>query len=166
MQEVNYKITIVDESGGKKTPVSTQQAPEGTEAGQAVSQAVASSNKDKGLVASGLVAVQQITPYVNQIANFSVSQIGANTGAWELQQRTQFLAGLASSATTIAMGFAVGGPVGALATLGMQAVGSAISMAQKSAEIDTQRRIEAENISLRSSRLGQAVNRSRGGTVS
>ena len=165
MQEVNYKITITNESGGTKTPVSTQTQPEGTPSAQPVSQPQATAQKDKGMVAAGLVAVQQLSPYVNQIANFKISQIGAETGAVELQQRTQVLSGLASAGVSIAMGAVVGGVPGALVSAGLTALQSSISYVQQTQAIQTQRRIENDNIALRKSRLGQTVNRSRGGNV-
>lgn len=165
MQEVNYKITITNDSGGTKTPVSTQAQPEGTPSAQPVSQQQATAQKDKGVVAAGLVAVQQISPYVNQIANFGISQIGAETGAVELQQRTQVLSGIASAGVRIAMGAVVGGVPGALVSAGLTALQSSISFVQQKQAIQTQRRIENDNIALRKSRLGQTVNRSRGGNV-
>lgn len=165
MQEVNYKITIVNESDGNKTPVSTQQKADGTDAGQQVTQAVAQNRKDNGVVAAGLVAVQQISPYVNQIANFGISQIGAETGAIELQQRAQVISNFASTGANVAMGAMVGGVSGALVTLAISALQSSISFLQQTQAIQTQRRIENDNIALRKSRLGQTVNRSRGGNV-
>lgn len=166
MQEVNYKITIENSTGqGNRTPVSTQTQPEGTQSAQPVSQPQATAQKDKGVVTAGIVAVQHITPYVNQIVNFGVSQIGADTGAVELQQRTQVVTSAVSAGTSIALGAVVGGVPGALVSMAFTALQSAISYIQQTQAIQTQRRIENDNIALRKSRLGQTVNRSRGGNV-
>lgn len=162
----DVRIIITNETDGNLVPVSTKESPKGTKAGKAVSQNEAERKKDKRELAAGLVAVQQVKPYIDQAINFSVSQIQATTGSAELQQRAQLVTGAASSGISIALGAAVGGVPGAAMTAALSALQSSISFVTNSMAITNQRRIENENINLRKSRLGQSVNRSRTGGVS
>lgn len=162
----SINIIIRNETDGDNIPVSTKDSPKGTKAAKAVSQEEAARKKERGELVAGLVAVQQVKPYVDQAINFGVSQIQATTGSAELQQRAQLVSGAVSSGTSIILGAAVGGVTGAAATAALSVLQSSISFVQNSITIENNRRIERENINLRKSRLGQSVNRSRTGGVS
>ncbi len=162
----DVKIIITNETDGDPIPVSTKERPQGTKAGKAVSQNEAERQKDRGFLAAGLVAVQQVKPYIDQAINFNVSQIQATTGSAELQQRAQLITGMASTGISIGLGAMVAGPSGAAVTAALSALQSSISFVQNSIAIGNERKIEFENINLRKSRLGQSVNRSRTGGVS
>ena len=162
----SINIIIRNETDGDNIPVSTKDSPKGTKAAKAVSQEEATRKKERGELVAGLVAVQQVKPYVDQAINFRFSQIQATTGSAELQQRAQLVSGAVSSGTSIILGAAVGGISGAAATAALSVLQSSISFVQNSITIENNRRIERDNINLRKSRLGQSVNRSRTGGVS
>jgi hypothetical protein len=162
----SINIIIRNETDGDNLPVSTQDSPKGTRAAKAVSQEEAARKKEKGELAAGLVAVQQVKPYIDQAINFGVSQIQATTGSAEIQQRTQLVTGAASTGISITLGALVGRATGAAVTAAMSALQASISIVQNSIARENNRRIENENINLRKSRLGQSVNRSRTGGVS
>ena len=162
----SINIIIRNETDGDNIPVSTKDSPKGTKAAKAVSQEEDTRKKERGELVAGLVAVQQVKPYVDQAINFRFSQIQATTGSAELQQRAQLVSGAVSSGTSIILGAAVGGVTGAAATAALSVLQSSISFVQNSITVENNRRIERENINLRKSRLGQSVNRSRTGGVS
>lgn len=159
------EVIIRDETIGDRTPVTTTNEPEGTTAGHGVSQQKAEAKADKGMMAAGLVAVQQAMPYVNTAINFGVSQIQMRTGSAELQQRAQIVSGLASTAISIGLGAAIGGVKGAAISAALQVVQGSISFVQNSITISQQKAFESENLRLKSSRVGMTVNRSRTGGV-
>lgn len=159
------EVIITDTTAGDRTPVSTQAEPQGTTAGQGVSQSKAEKSNDKGMVAAGLVAVQQVMPYVNSAVNFGVSQIQMTTGSAELQQRMQIVSGMASAGISIGLGAAIGGVPGAAISAALSALQSSISFVQNSIMVGQQRQLEAENLALKKSRLGMTVNRSRTGGI-
>lgn len=157
------EVIITDTTAGDRVPVSTQAEPQGTTAGQGVSQSKAENKADKGAVVAGLVAVQQVMPYVNSAVNFGVSQIQMTTGSAELQQRAQLVSGMASTAISIGLGAAVGGVPGAAISAALAALQSSITFAQNSIVLNQQKVLEGENLRLKSSRVGMTVNRSRSG---
>lgn len=157
------EVIITDTTQGDRVPVSTQAEPQGTTAGHGVSQSKAERQSDKGVVAAGLVAVQQVMPYVNSAVNFGVSQIQMTTGSAELQQRVQLVSGMASTAISIGLGAAVGGVPGAAISAALAALQSSITFAQNSIILNQQKVLEGENLRLKSSRVGMTVNRSRSG---
>lgn len=157
------EVIITDTTQGDRVPVSTQAEPQGTTAGQGVSQSKAENKADKGAVVAGLVAVQQVMPYVNSAVNFGVSQIQMTTGSAELQQRVQIVTGMASSAISIGLGAAVGGVPGAAISAALAALQSSITFMQNSIVLNQQKVLEGENLRLKSSRVGMTVNRSRSG---
>lgn len=159
------EVIITDTTQGDRVPVSTQAEPQGTTAGQGVSQSKAENKADKGAVVAGLVAVQQIMPYVNSAVNFGVSQIQMTTGSAELQQRAQLVSGMASTAISIGLGAAVGGVPGAAISAALAALQSSITTVQRINTINLNRNIERENLDRKISRVGQSVNRSRTGGV-
>ena len=80
----DVKITITNDTDGKRVPVSTPDSPQGTAAAAPVSQKKAEQAKDRGAIVAGGVGAQQIKPYVDTVINFSVSQIQATTGSAEM----------------------------------------------------------------------------------
>lgn len=142
-------------------PVAT---PDGV-TGKAPTSNTVSQEQAKGNNAAGLVAAQQIAPYVNQAVNFGVSQIGDVRGSPELQQRLQVVTGVASFAANVGLGAMTGGVAGAVTMAVVSAVQSAVSTAYRVQEISNQRLIENETINYRKSRYGQSINRSRYGGV-
>ena len=162
MAEATYIIRVQDEREDMSgVPVAT---PEGV-TGKAPTSNTVRQEQSKGNNAAGLVAAQQIAPYINQAVNFGVSQIGAVRGSPELQQRLQVMTGAASFAANVGIGAMTGGVAGAAVMVAVSAVQSAVSTAYRVQEISNQRMIENETISYRKSRMGQSVNRSRFGGV-
>ena len=162
MAEATYIIRVQDEREDMSgVPVAT---PEGV-TGKAPTSKTVSQEQVKGNNTAGLVAAQQIAPYINQAVNFGVSQIGAVRGSPELQQRLQVVTGVASFAANVGIGAMTGGVAGAAVMVAVSAVQSAVSTAYRVQEISNQRMIENETISYRKSRMGQSVNRSRFGGV-
>lgn len=162
MAEMEYIIRVQDEREDiSGVPVAT---PDGV-TGKAPTSNTVSQEQAKGNNAAGLVAAQQIAPYINQAVNFGVSQIGAVRGSPELQQRLQVVTGVASFAANVGLGAMTGGVAGAAAMAVVSAVQSAVSTVYRVQEINNQRMIENETISYRKSRMGQSVNRSRFGGV-
>jgi hypothetical protein len=159
------EVIITDTTQGDRTPVATPTEPKGTTAGQAATQDKAEKKGEKGAAVAGLVAIQQIMPYVNSAVNFSVSQIQMQTGSAELQQRAQLVTGMTSTAISIGLGAAVGGVPGAAVSAALAALQGAISYVQNSMIIAQQKRLEDENLQLKRSRIGMTVNRSRTGGV-
>ena len=157
-----WTILIRDEQEDVSgVPVAT---PDGV-TGKAPTSNTVSQQQAKGNNAAGLVAAQQIAPYINQAVNFGVSQIGAVRGSPELQQRLQVVTGAASFAANVGLGAMTGGVAGAAAMAVVSVVQSAVSTAYRVQEISNQRLIENETLSYRKSRMGQSVNRSRFGGV-
>lgn len=159
------EVIITDTTLGDRTPVTTQKEPQGMEAGQGVSQTKAEKKNERGAVVAGLVAVQQVMPYVNNAVNFGVSTIQMQTGSAELQQRAQIVSGAVSAVVSIGLGAAVGGVPGAAVSAALQVLQSTITFAQNTAIIAMQKNLEAENLRLKTSRIGMTVNRSRTGGI-
>lgn len=163
-QSIN--VYFYNETDGDKLPVSTQSEPGGTSSGTPVSQPKAERKKEQGAFVAGVVAAQQIKPYVDQIIGFKVSQIEATTGSAELQQRAQIVSGAVSAVASIGMGAVVGGVPGAIVSTALTVLSSSITAVQNVSAIENNRRIERENLQRRKSAYGQSVNRSRTGGTS
>ena len=163
MEEKQYRVIIEDNTESRSdipvsgsddltNPVRPGSVPTVQKSAKAV---------DKGAVAAGLVAVASIRPYVDMAVNFGISQISLVTGSEEAQQRAQAVNGMVSSATSLGIAAIAGGIPGLAAAAGMMA----IAFSQHNYTVNVKKAIEAENINLRTSRLGAATNRSRGGAV-
>ena len=160
------RVIITNATDDDRIPVSTTAEPQGTTVGAGVSQTKASTKMDKGVNVAGLVAVQQVMPYVNNAVNFGVSQIQVTTGSAELQQRAQVVSGAVSTVASIGLSAAVGGVPGAAIAAALSALNFAITSIQRSYEINVQKNLEGENLRLKKSRVGMTVNRSRSGGTS
>lgn len=163
MEEKQYRVIIEDNTENRAdVPVSgSDDLTRPVRPGEAPTVSKATKAVDKGAVAAGLVAVCQIRPYVDTAINFCVSQISLTTGSEEAQQRAQAVNGMVSSATSLGIAAIAGGIPGLAAAAGMMA----IAFAQHNYTVNVKKAIEAENINLRTSRLGAATNRSRQGGV-
>lgn len=161
--EVKYRLIIENETDGQSAPVSL---PSGSRPNsQPITPESAKRKQEQGINMAGLVAVNQITPYVTQAINFSISQISMTHGSDELQRKAQTFSGLAGSVASIGIAAATTGPVGAAITAGVNVINAVISVGYNRLSIQNQRAIENENIALRKSRAGLASNRSRTGGV-
>lgn len=163
MEEKQYRVIIEDNTENRAdVPVSgSDDMTRPVRPGATPTVSKATKAVDKGAVAAGLVAVCQIRPYVDTAINFCVSQISLTTGSEEAQQRAQAVNGMVSSATSLGIAAIAGGIPGLAAAAGMMA----IAFAQHNYTVNVKKAIEAENINLRTSRLGAATNRSRQGGV-
>ena len=122
--------------------------------------------KEKGLNVAGLVAVNQLTPYITQAINFGVSQISMTVGSDELQRKAQIVSSMGGTAASIGMAALTGGLPGAAIMAGVQLMNGLVSMEYNKAAIANQKQLENENIALRKSRAGLSANKSRtGGTA-
>ena len=132
MAEVQYRVILENHTDGKDEPVSL---PGGSRQPAApITPEEAQRKKDQGVNMAGLVAINQITPYITQAVNFGISQISMTHGSDELQRKVQVV--------------------------------SSITVGYNLTSIQIQSKIEDENIALKKSRAGLAVNRSRtGGTA-
>ena len=167
MEEKQYRVIIEDNTENRAdVPVSgSDDMTRPVRPGATPTVSKATKAVDKGAVAAGLVAVGQIRPYVDMAINFGVSQISLTTGSAEAQQRAAAITSAASSATTLGIAALAGGVPGLATAAGMIAVQKAIAFAQHQFTVNAQKAVEAENINLRTSRLGAATNRSRQGGV-
>lgn len=158
-----YEVIIKNATDRKKEPVSL---PNDEPSDYTPTPEKSRQKNDSGIPAAGLVAVNQITPYVTQAINFGISQITVTAGSTELQRKAQIVSSLVGTTASIGMAAAVGGIGGAAVMAGMQVLNGIISTGYNMISIENQKRIEDENISLKKSRAGLSVNRSRtGGTT-
>ena len=161
--KITYEVIFTNETSGKSSPVSL---PSGQPSDSGITAQEAERNQAAGGVASGLVAVNQITPYVTQAVNFQISQLSFSLGSDELQRKVSTASSLVSSASGIAMGAIAGGLPGAMISAGMQAINSIISLSYNRVAIQNRKQLESESMSLRNSRVGLISRRSRSGGVS
>lgn len=164
MSTVKYRVIIengTDGDGGDQ-PVSL---PGGKKPDNNTSPEKSKKKQDKGALALGLVAVNQITPYITQAINFGISQITMTTGSDELQRKAQAVSSVVGGLSGIGTAAMAGGLPAAAVAAGMMALQSIISVQQNLVTISNQKRIESENIALKKSRAGLSVNRSRTGGV-
>lgn len=159
MADIKYSVTIRDETGSGTETVAGSSEQTAARPGTPLSQGSASTGK----LATALVAVKAVEPYVNQAVAFTISRIEFSTGSTELQQRAQIFSGAASSAYSIGMAAIVGGLPAAAVVAGAQILQTAISAMQNAVAIQDRKALEAETISNKKSRIGAISNRSRGG---
>lgn len=159
------KIEVVISNQTDKTdnPVSL---PDNVPSSHTIPPEQAERNKEKGMNVAGLVAVNQITPYITQAINFGISQISMSVGSDELQRKAQVMSSIGGTAASIGMAALTGGIPGAAIMAGIQLMNGLISMEYNKVAIANQKQIENENIALRKSRAGLSTNKSRtGGTA-
>lgn len=149
-EEKTYNIVIKNETQGNGTPVATKEGKE-TKAGKPIKE------KQSNSVESSIITFQTIRPYVSQLAGATVSNIGMYSGAMELQQRAQMFSGLAGTSVAIGTAIATGNYIG----VALMGVTETINLAIKSSQMAMQKKLEQEQVNLRSSRLGMATDRSR-----
>lgn len=159
------KIEVVISNQTDKTdnPVSL---PDNVPSSHTMPPEQAERNKEKGMNVAGLVAVNQLTPYITQAINFGISQISMSVGSDELQRKAQVMSSIGGTAASIGMAALTGGIPGAAIMAGIQLMNGLISMEYNKVAIANQKQIENENIGLRKSRAGLSANKSRtGGTA-
>lgn len=159
------KIEVVISNQTDKTdnPVSL---PDNVPSSHTIPPEQAERNKEKGMNVAGLVAVNQLSPYITQAINFGISQISMSVGSDELQRKAQVMSSIGGTAASIGMAALTGGVPGAAIMAGIQLMNGLISMEYNKVAIANQKQIENENIALRKSRAGLSANKSRtGGTT-
>lgn len=157
------EVVISNQTDKSDNPVSL---PDNVPSSHTIPPEQAERNKEKGMNVAGLVAVNQITPYITQAINFGISQISMSVGSDELQRKAQVMSSMGGTAASIGMAALTGGVPGAAIMAGIQLMNGLISMEYNKAAIANQKQIENENIALRKSRAGLSANKSRtGGTA-
>lgn len=162
MSDIKYSVTIRDETGSGTETVAGASEQTAARPGTPLSQGSAERSASTGKLATALVAVKAVEPYVNQAVAFTISRIEFSTGSTELQQRAQIFSGAASSAYSIGMAAIVGGLPAAAVVAGAQILQTAISAMQNAVAIQDRKALEAETIANKKSRIGAISNRSRG----
>lgn len=160
------RIIITDETSGEGTPVATPRSSAPSTPMAPKDEKDAKKEARAGVIAMGLVAYRELSPYISQAVQFGISQIEVTTGSAESQRKAQMLSNMAGTGLSIVVAGLAGGPGAAAAAAGMAALQGITSALYRSMEIQNQKRLENENLALRKSRLGLATNRSRTGGVS
>lgn len=157
------EVVISNQTDKTNNPVSL---PDNVPSSHTMPPEQAERNKEKGMNVAGLVAVNQLTPYITQAINFGISQISMSVGSDELQRKAQVMSSIGGTAASIGMAALTGGIPGAAIMAGIQLMNGLISMEYNKVAIANQKQIENENIALRKSRAGLSANKSRtGGTA-
>ena len=173
-----YEIIVRNQTEGDKSGVPVSGAPMAesitpkaspTDTGggsQAAKSILDGMNKLKTASAvGGLISLKTIAPYVSQAINFGIQNAQLRTGSTEYQQRLQFAKQGLGSAANLGMaalsGATVAGPVGAAVSVGLTALSMLANIGMAQAQIDLNRKVEAEEMTLIQRRAGPAVNRSR-----
>ena len=162
MADIKYSVTIRDETGSGTETVAGSSEQTAARPGTPLSQGNAERSAATGKLATALVAVKAVEPYVNQAVAFTISRIEFSTGSTELQQRAQIFSGAASSAYSIGMAAIVGGLPAAAVVAGAQILQTAISAMQNAVAIQDRKALEAETLANKKSRIGAISSRSRG----
>ena len=159
-----YEIVIRNETSGGNSPIATEPNVDG-EGSIATPITQKSSGSKQNRLVSAIVATNTIKPYVEQIANFGISQVEMTTGSPELQRKLQAASGVASTLSSITIGGVTGGWQGAAVAAAMQLIQGILQTSLNQININNQKQIESENLSLARSRAGMISNKSRGGGV-
>lgn len=162
MADIKYSVTIRDETGSGNETVAGASEQTAARPGTPLSQGSAERSASTGKLATALVAVKAVEPYVNHAVAFTISRIEFSTGSTELQQRAQIFSNAASSAYSIGMAAIVGGLPAAAVVAGAQILQTAISAMQNAVAIQDRKALEAETLANKKSRIGAISNRSRG----
>lgn len=160
------RIVITDETATEGAPVSTPKSGSPTTPMAPSDEKGSKRSERNGAIAAGLVAYRELSPFISQAVQFSISQKEFNTGLAESQRKAQILSSMSGAGMSIVVAGFSGGPYAAAAAAGMAAIQGIASTFYKSMEIQNQKRLENEELALRKSRLGLATNRSRTGGVS
>ena len=108
--------------------------------------------------AKGLVVWNKVKPFVTQIAGNKISQVSLKTGSRELQEKIEFTYGIVNAGVGIAesalTGYAIGNIPGAIVGTLFSAFHQTITIAQRTAAINTQRSIENVSIQMNYIRAG------------
>lgn len=160
-----YRITIIngtEQTTDQRTPVATQQTIQDNTQ-KADKPKVVGDKQNAGALAMALTATSQLKSYVDNAINFGIANIGFETGSIEAQRKMQTISSAMSTASSVAISGIVGGIGTAGLSLAIMGLNAMISTMQNSIQIQNQKQLESESLNLRKSRLGVAINRSRGG---
>ena len=165
-EEKKYHVIIENRTAENPTPVSTSAQTSGAGDNEQASP-VTEPRVGKGgnFLSNVMVSTNVIKPYIQQAASFGISQIEMDTGSASMQRRYQAYTSIGSSAASIVTAGIMGGPAAMAGAFGVMMIQSLIQAEFTRQAINNQKQIEQENISLRKSRAGMSINRSRGGGV-
>lgn len=164
----SYEIILRNETRQGTTPVATTQSING--GGGYLAEPISYTSTDskgnnKNALASAIVAVNVIKPYVNKALAFGISQVEMQTGSAELQRKLTAYSEIGSTTLGIVSAGLIGGPGGAAVAAVTLAAQTAIETGLNWVSINNRKIIESENMQLAKSRAGMVSNRSRGGLV-
>ena len=163
-EEKNYHVIIENRTAENPTPVSTSASSAGDNE-QASPVTPTSVNKGGSFLSNVMVSTNVIKPYIQQAASFGISQIEMDTGSAAMQRQYQAYSSIGSSASAIVTAGIMGGPAAMFGAAGMMVLQSMIQAEFTRQAINNQKQLEQESISLRKSRIGMSMNKSRGGGV-
>lgn len=163
-----YEVILRNETAQRDTPIATDPNVDG-ESGIAApikKKTTGADGKNQNAMVSMVVATNVVKPYIQQAISVGISQVEMVTGSSELQRKMEIMNSIGSSVSGIVAAGIVGGLPGAAAAAAMLAVQKTIEASVNSINIQNQKKIEQENLSLARSRAGMISSRSReGGTV-
>lgn len=162
-----YEIIIRNETSSGTSPIATDANVngEGSVAMPITKKIGGKQSESPNRMVSAIVATNAIKPYIEQVANFGISQVEMSTGSPELQRKLQAVSSVASSVSGIVVAGVTGGVGAAAAMAGMQLLQTIIQSTINQVNINNQKIIENENLALARSRAGMVTNKSRGGGV-
>ena len=145
MAERIYEIRIsLDKKRKKKSPVAGDNKPSDTE-----------NSKNSELLtedAAAIVTYATVKSFATQIVNDRVSKVELRTGSRDLQERANFINGIAqkglSFAENIATGAIIGGGVGAVIGLAVSVAQTSIELGQRQEELNLRRALENQSLQL------------------
>lgn len=164
----SYEIILRNETRQGTTPVATTQGINGGGGylAEPISYTSTDSNgNNKNALASAIVAVNVIKPYVNKALAFGISQVEMQTGSAELQRKLTAYSEIGSTTLGIVGAGLIGGIGGAAVAAVTLAAQTAIETGLNWVSINNRKIIASENMQLAKSRAGMVSNRSRGGLV-
>lgn len=163
-----YEVILRNETTQRDTPIATDPNVDG-ESGIATpikKKTTGADGKNPNAMMSMVVATNYIKPYIQQAISVGISQIEMTTGSSELQRKMEVMSSVGSSIGGIVTAGIMGGIGGAAAAGAMLLIQKTIEASINSINIQNQKKIEQENLSLARSRAGMISSKSReGGTV-
>ena len=156
MAERIYEIKIsLDDNITGESPIAGDDKPSDTDKGK---------NKDKlKAKATALVAYGIVKSFATQIVNDRVSKVELRTGSRDLQERANFINGIAqkglSFAENIGTGAFFGGGWGAAIGLAVSVAQTGLDLVQKQEELNLRRALENQSLQLNYIRAGASGSR-------
>lgn len=169
---MEYKITITNNAQEASKPVISSQASTMSPTDLA---SPAPSGEINVKMAGAYVSAQLIKPFITQAISYHTSNVGLVTGSAEAQAKTDLAMSGISGATSlissaiggaaaiklIGIGGAAAGPIGAIIGATMFAAQKGISLMYKEQQLQLNKQVEEQQLTLARSRYGTSVNRSR-----